>query len=309
MRIGQLEYILEVAKTGSLTEAANNLHVSTSSISEAITNLEKKYEMKLFNRSRMGTKPTDIGKVFLEKAFEIQNKLQELDREVQSYNSVTEKKLSLLCSSSVLQTFLPKVLSTFQNKYPDVQIKIREHTNTHPTIMEELKKNEIDIGIITANEQTWFEWEKSYKDIIHFDASLQGRVYVSVNKNSNLSVKEYLTPEELLGETLILYTNTRRIYNDIVKQYGELKLLFESNNTETIKNMIQEGIGITFWSDLSIKNTSPIIDNQIVHIPLANYERANVTYGWAYLKKKKLSLIARSFLDILRLQISNDEFS
>jgi LysR family transcriptional regulator, transcription activator of glutamate synthase operon len=298
MRLGQLEYILEVAKTGTISEAAQNLHISTSTVSEAISNFEGIYGIKLFKRSRLGTVPTEEGKKVIAKAFEIQNKVFELEKEVKSFTAVTEEKLTILCSSALLQTLLPKALSTFKKAYPDVHFEIREHLNSYP-IIEELKKNETDLGIITINENTWVEWEKSYKDIIHFETISQGRVYVSVNKSSPLAFKDYITPEELLGHPLILYANTRKIYDDIVKQYGQIEVLFETSNTEIIKNMVREGLGITFWSDISMKDDLKIVNDQIVHIPLVNYERSNVTYGWAYFKKRKLSPVGRAFIKIL----------
>jgi LysR family transcriptional regulator, transcription activator of glutamate synthase operon len=308
MHYGPLEYIIEVARTKSISEAALNLHVSVATVSESISKFEKSYGIKLFNRSRSGTVPTDEGKEIIEKAFEIQNKFLELDRVAKSFTSVTEKKLTLICSSSLLQSLLPKALSTFKKKYPDVKIEIKEHPNNHPTIIEELKKNETDIGFITEDENTWIEWEKLYKHIIHFDTLFQGRVYVCVNKASPLSFKDSISPEELLDQTLVLYANTRRIYDDLVKQYGKIKVLFESHNTEIIKNMVEEGLAITLWSDLSIKNDPRILNGQIIPIPLVNQESSNVTYGWAHLKKRKLSPVAKNFLKTLRLEISNGDF-
>jgi LysR family transcriptional regulator, transcription activator of glutamate synthase operon len=305
MRFGPLEYILEVARTKSISEAALNLHVSVATVSESISKFEKNYGIKLFNRSRSGTVQTDEGKEIIKKVFEIQNEFLELDRVAKSFTSLTEKKLTLLCSSSILQSLLPKALSVLKKKYSDVKIEIKEHPNNHPTIIEELRKNETDIGFITINENTWIEWEKLYKHILHFDTLFQGRVYVCVNKASPLAFKDYLSPEELLDQTLVLYANTRKIYDDIVEQYGEIKLLFESHNTEIIKNMVQEGIAITLWSDLSIKNDPRILNGQIIPIPLVNYERANVTYGWAHLKKRKLSPVGKAFIKILSQQSLN----
>jgi DNA-binding transcriptional LysR family regulator len=69
--------------------------------------------------------------------------------------------------------------------------------------------------------------------------------------------------------------------------------------------MVREGIGITFLSDLSVKNEPNILNDQIVNIPLVNYERSNVTYGWAHLKKRKLSPVGRAFIKMLSQQISN----
>src|SRR4051794_33585278 len=129
MQIQQIEYIVEVAKTDSITKAAQNLHVSTATISQSISNFEQEFGVILFNRSRLGTKPTDRGKIIIEKVYEIRKKMIELEKEVKSHNTIIDKELQIVGSPSTLLTFLPKAISTFTEKYPNTEIKIEENQN------------------------------------------------------------------------------------------------------------------------------------------------------------------------------------
>ncbi|MBI0580043.1 LysR family transcriptional regulator [Neobacillus cucumis] len=63
MHIEQLEYIVRVAETGSISIAAKDLHISQSGISQSITILEDELDVKLFKRNRRpGTVSTNEGK-------------------------------------------------------------------------------------------------------------------------------------------------------------------------------------------------------------------------------------------------------
>lgn len=71
MHIEQLKYIVEVTKTRSISIAAQNLHVSQSTISKAITNLEQELGINLFTRSRLGAIPTAEGKNIIKKRMKL----------------------------------------------------------------------------------------------------------------------------------------------------------------------------------------------------------------------------------------------
>jgi DNA-binding transcriptional LysR family regulator len=54
MRLEQLQYVIEIADSGSISAAAERLHVSQPSISQSIASLERELNTKIFKRSRLG---------------------------------------------------------------------------------------------------------------------------------------------------------------------------------------------------------------------------------------------------------------
>ena len=54
MRIQQLEYLEKIVETGSFNEAAKQLFISQPSLSQAMKELEKEYDLQLFYRSKLG---------------------------------------------------------------------------------------------------------------------------------------------------------------------------------------------------------------------------------------------------------------
>jgi LysR family transcriptional regulator, transcription activator of glutamate synthase operon len=299
MHIEQIEYIVEVAKVGSISKAAKNLHVSVSTISQSITSFEERYGVKLFKRSRLGTIPTDQGKKVINKAFEVCLKLMELEKETQSHHDSANNQLSILSSPSILLTYLPDTIPVFQKKYPHIDITIKEHLN----ILEILKQNETDIGFISLNETHWIEWAAQYKNNFHFDTLSQGRLCVCVSKHSPLSFKDSITPEELLDQNHVVYTSTKHVYEHISEHYRPLKILFDTYNTEILKKSVLSGMAVTLLSDIIMKNDPSVKSGEIILIPLINYERANLTYGIVRSKKRNFSPQARDFIKTMRDQI------
>lgn len=80
MTVQQLQYVLEVNKTGSITKAAKNLFITPSSISAAIASLEKELGYPIFNRSWQGAELTPKGRQVVGHATYICERLQQIER-------------------------------------------------------------------------------------------------------------------------------------------------------------------------------------------------------------------------------------
>ena len=63
MQIEKLEYFLEVARTGSINQAAQNLHISAQALNQFVHLMERELDTKLFDGSRKGSKLTEQGEI------------------------------------------------------------------------------------------------------------------------------------------------------------------------------------------------------------------------------------------------------
>ena len=145
MNFEQLEYVKEIIETKSMSIAAQNLHVTQSAISQSISLLEKEFGVQLFKRSRLGTIPTDEGKIIIKKLLEILKKADELKEEVQSITSSYNGELKIATIPSIFMTFLPKTLSRFKNDFPQIKVTINEMENKE--VIERLNQSNSGFGI------------------------------------------------------------------------------------------------------------------------------------------------------------------
>ncbi|MEH7378638.1 LysR family transcriptional regulator [Neobacillus drentensis] len=292
MHIEQLEYIVKVAETGSISLAAEKLHVSQSGISQSITRLEGELGVKLFKRHRrLGAVPTNAGKTLIKKAYEVLVRLQEFKEEAQSFNTVTSGNLKL-SSIPGFMLFLLEPLSSFKNAFPNVNIEISEKSTQH--IIEHVENNQIDIGLITIYE----DLIKKREDLI-FEVILEGKMKVYVSKSSPLVSQKFITPEQLVTQNVILYNGdyVKRFANDLISKFGPMNILFTSDNTEVIKKAILEGLGISFGPDFSHKNDPYVLSGEIVPIEIINYEQEKIGVGWVRSENNHFSINTKKFLE------------
>ncbi|MED3986034.1 LysR family transcriptional regulator [Peribacillus simplex] len=305
MHIEQLKYIVEVTKTRSISIAAQNLHVSQSTISKAITNLEKELGINLFTRSRLGAIPTAEGKNIIKKAYEIVVKLHEIQEEAQEQTSLINGEINLSASASFFTPILLKSLSNFKKDYPNFRIVMTEKKS--PNIIEAVLQGKIDFGLAMIDEIDW----DAHEELV-FETLLEGEIMVCVNKHSPLAFSDYLTPEELINETVVMYDG--EMWKDSISlfmnRYGPMNILFTSNNTEVIKQSVSEGLAISFLMDIALKDDHYVKSGEIIPLPLINFESNHSyhrSFGLVRSKKKHFSFATREFLKCIKLHFSKLE--
>lgn len=166
MRIDHLIYIAEVAKLKSISLAAETLHVSQPTISQAIKAIETEWGGKIFHRSRLGTYPTNDGEIIITKIKEILSKVDEI-KEVNTNDSDTlTGSLSISAVPGISQSLLPVTLADFINKFPKVAINISEDGSTQ--ITKDVLNERVDIGFVAYSQENVFATHKNlvYKPLL-----------------------------------------------------------------------------------------------------------------------------------------------
>lgn len=297
MNLEQLQYILEVSKSGSLTMAAKKSHITLSAISQSISLLEKELGVTLFTRSRgLSATPTEEGKVVIDKATEILLKINELKEEVDGYNNMLSGELRIATIPGRIHLLVDTVAS-FKKDFPEVKIKISEQGPKE--IIENIVSDKIDMGLIVLNE----EYVPKKSDLV-YEMVLEGKIVVAVNRKSKLAKEKSITPEKLLKETLVLYDDDiiqQFVEKNIVK-YGDANILFVTNNVIAINNAIEKCLAVTIGLDFSF-DKNPIYKQNLVTIDLDIPENQIISYGWVRHKKKPSSKIAKTFINRLALNL------
>ncbi|MGE7907496.1 LysR family transcriptional regulator [Peribacillus sp. NPDC094092] len=301
MHIEQLEYIVEIAKTGSFSVAAENLHVTQSGISKSIGKLEEELGIKIFNRSRSGALPTKEGKAVIEKAYEVIIKLQEFRKtaKTQSFQALRDLKISVY---PLLIESIFKNLSSFTEDNPHIQIEIKEAPSQ--IIIEKIKKKSVDIGLTYITKQI-LEDEELESEVL-----LNSKAKICVSKDSPLASKEYLTPQNLLNQSIILYDSKEMIeeMHNFFKKYGELNVLCVTNNVNLIRQYVAEGLAICVTSDIFLRNNPYVSSGKVIPIELSQYSNTSLSIGWVRLKERMIKKSTKTFLKHLKDQFLIDNY-
>ncbi|MED0970713.1 LysR family transcriptional regulator [Bacillus paramycoides] len=297
MNLEQMEYIVEVAKTGSFTKAAQESHVTLSAISQSISLLETELGVTLFTRSRgLGAVPTAEGKTIIRKANDILLQVKELKEEAQIYSNTLSGELKIATIPGPMHVLIDLV-AKFKKDHPHVNIKIYEKGNKE--ILDDLQQGKIDIGFIALSEKL----REKYTCFL-FEKLLEIKIAVGVNKNSPLALEKTITPEQLVNQTLVLYDDEyiRDSINDLFSKYGKANILFISNNTQAIQNAVHQELAITIGVDYSFVNNLVDAQKEIISIELVVPNLPPFSYGWVLSKDKHPSQILKQFINRLHFE-------
>ncbi|WP_102348829.1 LysR family transcriptional regulator [Bacillus sp. Marseille-P3661] len=298
MNIEQFEYIVEVAKTNSVSIASENLHVSQSAISQSITKLESELGVKIFNRSRLGTYPTEEGEKVIQKAYEVLLKVQELEEETKTQKAklTGDLKVSIIPNMMMLMF---NTLFAFKKDHPHVNIEIIEKGSGE--VLEDIKQNKIDIGLLTTTEKFLKE-----NDQFNFEKLITGTTKIFVGKDHPLAKRKTVKPEELLSYSLVLFKSkhVKQVVDNISAQYGPANILFTTDSNDVIKKATIDCLGIGIGTNHTIKFDPHVINGDIVLLDLINFNQLeDIYFGWIRNKGQVLGPAAKEFITQLKKQI------
>ncbi|MGG1674346.1 LysR family transcriptional regulator [Neobacillus sp. NRS-1170] len=300
MRIEQLLYIVEIAKTGSITTASEHLHVSSPGISQAIKGLEEELGVKVFDRSRNGLQPTEAGKEIITLAQEILNKMGEIKEVAGVYSSTIEGNLSIAAINNLCRSIIPQTLAIFKTKFPGINIEIKEFS-ANDQVQKSVLNGEADLGLFIIPPS--FRKENNPLIATHF---LDSPVMVCFNKDSKLANKKMVTGKELTNYPIAAYIrdSISKEYYDSLSKYGKLNILFQSNSPETRKFFISQGLAIGLDCALATKFDPSILGGEVIALPLEEVDSnaSKLSYYCIRLKNQHLSFAGKEFIKELHIQ-------
>lgn len=166
MTIQQLRYMITVAETGSITEAAKVLYISQPSLSEAIKEVEKQAKVTIFNRCRAGVALTTEGMEFLGYARQVVQQMELLESK---YIDDRPEK-TRFCVSTQHYTFSANAFVELVKQFGQERYEfVLNETQTHQ-IIEDVRNRFSDLGILylcKSNENVLTKAFEEYNLVFH----------------------------------------------------------------------------------------------------------------------------------------------
>lgn len=116
--------LAEIADAGSVTAAARRLGVSQPAVSKQLRRLEQALGVTLFERSLRGIQPTEYGQALLPRARAIRAQAREAGEEVRQRRGLREGRVVVALSHFATIALLPRVVRSFRERWPGVQLSI-----------------------------------------------------------------------------------------------------------------------------------------------------------------------------------------
>lgn len=297
MHLEQLACIIEVAKTGSLTNAAQNLHITLSAVSQSISNLEAELGLTLFTRSRQGTVPTAEGEVIIKKAYEIINKVQELKDQASDFSNTQTGELRLATIPGPLSLYLDTLIQ-FKTAYPQIRMEISEKGTQE--IIDDIRNNKVDLGLIILFEHLM---QKNIR--LTYGRLLEGKMVVCVSRKSPLALMRSITPQELLRHSFVFFNDDYiKWYMEQFQQtYGRANIVFTTNNQDAIFRALQEKNIVTVGLDFSFQKLPQVTNGEFVIIEIDIPQQESVYLGWVRAEETRFSKAETIFIQKLSYEL------
>jgi LysR family hydrogen peroxide-inducible transcriptional activator len=301
MTLVQLEYIVALDTYRSFGLAAEKCFVTQPTMSMQVQKLEDELGVKLFDRSKQPITPTEIGIEILEQSRNILKESYKLKELISNQKSIVSGELRIGIIPTMAPYLMPKVISAFMEKYPDVQLVIWEYMTDQ--IIHELKNGLLDCGILSTPLE-----DKSLQESPLFYESFVA--YLS--KSSQLINKKNLHASDINLDDLWLLNEGHCMRNQILnickrKKSDDLKPFeYNTDSVETLKRMVEMNNGITLLPELSISDFSVKQLDRVRYFksPEPTREISIVTHR-NYLKRKLILALEKEILDAIPKRMRN----
>ena len=142
----QLRYFVVAAEAGSMTAAAEQLHIAQSAVSVAVSNLERDLRVQLFIRRRArGLTLTPAGERMLHQARELLAHAREVAAEARGAGESVAGPVTFGCFETLAPHYLPPLFSACGERYPDIELTVLEAEAAQ--LAEALRAGRIDFAL------------------------------------------------------------------------------------------------------------------------------------------------------------------
>ncbi len=296
MEFRVLRYFLTVAREGSITAAANSLHLTQPTLSRQLQDLEKELGQKLFIRGKYKVSLTPEGMILRKRAEEIVDMVEKTEAEFQSIKDTVCGDIYIGCGETDSMKYVAQVMKELQDDYPEIKFHI--FSGNAEDVTEKLDKGLLDFGVLIQPIDL-----SKYDNLPLPDKDVWG---VITKKNSPLAQKNKAELKDLVNVPLIASRQMSKKYSaqsGFLDWFGEefehLNIAATYNLVYNAAIMVEAGIGYAITLD-KLVNTTDITNLRFV--PLYPKLESGLDIVWK--KHQMFSPAAKLFLE--RLQ---DKFS
>ncbi|TCI91376.1 hydrogen peroxide-inducible genes activator [Tenacibaculum sp. M341] len=247
MTIQQLKYIIALNEKRHYVKAAEACFVTQPTLTVQVKKLEEEIGTTIFNRDKSPLCPTPIGEVLIARAKLILQEVNEFNKFAYEDRINLTGEYTLGIIPTIAPYLLPLFLEEFVKNHPELKLIIKE-MNTNQ-IIEALSNGTLDLSILST----------PIEDSRLREINLYQEPFFLYCKNSKL-FKDVngIDGKDLSPEKLLLLEEGHCFRNQVLnicekKTEGRNNFTFESGSIQTIKNLVQAGLGYSLVPQLSIE--------------------------------------------------------
>ncbi|GGS79874.1 LysR family transcriptional regulator [Planobispora rosea] len=261
--IVRLRVLAAVARHGSVTKAARELHYSQPSVSHHLAKLEAETGAKLIQRAGRGIRLTEAGRLLAERAIEIVGRVDSATAELSAHVGLRAGRVRLAAFPSALGTFVPAAAALLTREHPGLELGLTE--TEPPEALRMLRAGYVDVAVIFRYDDT--APEDNGIRLVHL---LDDPSYLivperpagdPVTEPGDPTITEPCDPDP--ASPLLSHRGTRWIAGcdrcrshllDLCAQQGfEPEISFTSDDIVAVQALVAAGMGVTALPGLALQ--------------------------------------------------------
>ena len=283
VELRHIRYFVALAEELNFRQAAERLHITQPPLSRQIRELENELGAKLFHRSKHRVELTNAGKVFLQKAYQILDAVEQAGI-ITRMSSVRKSAELRIAFTGSVQDLVP-VLRQFRREYPDVGLFLR-HMNSMDQIAALLDKK-IDLAFVTIPVNSEQLETKPIKAM---------RFVAALPKRHPLIRKTPLYLRDLGAETIITTAKSAGVhyYEHVMSLFRRAgitpNVIIQAHDLQTVLLLVEAGMGVTLTPSTGIE-IKGIVRRELEDVTLA------ITPMMAW-RKDNMTETLQQFIDV-----------
>lgn len=286
----QLRAFSSLARTGSFTLTARELHLTQSGISHSMKALENDSGCRLLDKMGKKVVLTQAGEQLLQHANRILQENENARQALAHLGKWGQGRLRLGATTTACQHIIPSVLREFKESFPDHAVTI-EPGDT-PQLIEALLAQRIDLAIcLEAEKEPKLEFHPLFTDELQFIiASLHPWARARRVERSEIPRQNY-----------ILY-NKQSVTFRLVEKYFRrenmvLNTVFEVGSMEATKELVKIGLGVSIFAPWIAR--TEIEQGSVLALPLGR-RKLQRRWGILHWHGRRLSLAEETFIGLCK---------
>jgi len=246
MEIHQLRYFVAVAEEGSFSHAAEREHVSQPSLSQQIQKLESELNQQLFDRLPRAVVLTEAGRTFLAYARNVLTGIADARRAVEALEQEVAGRLAVGAIPSIALYFLPRLIVSFEERYPKVTFELFEDTTDK--LAQRLEEGTVDVVLASSGEAapTLTQYSLGKEPLL-----------LLVPQKHRLARKKSIKWSELASEKFLLlheeHSVSIKVRQLLAANHLKPELVLQGAQLVTIAAMVAAGLGVSVVPEMMVR--------------------------------------------------------
>lgn len=245
-----LRLVAAIADSGSLTRAAELVHLAPSSASHRLTQLEAVLGVPLFVRHARGLTPTAAGESLLRHARQVFAQLEQMHADLAPYAGGLHRQVTVFANTNAINCFLPEDLGDFLREHPQVRISLEEQPS--PAIIQAVAAGQVELGVVAAEGSLAGLENQPYR---------RDRLVLIVPAEHPLAGRAALAFADVLAEPFVCLHAGSAIHtfmmNHAARLGSRLDVRIQVRSFNAVWRMVAAGVGIGMVPRSAVPRNAP----------------------------------------------------